>query len=105
MTTPYSRATSDKAQAEYVCWRDGKVKRGGDGSNRQIAKMLGVHHDTVDRDIGGKPPRGGKKGSSSNEAGGGNTPALTGADAAKTVAKTEAKEMRKAANIATGASP
>jgi|SRR6516165_9625655 len=31
-------------------------------SNRQIAKTLGVHHDTVDRDVGGNPPRRAKKG-------------------------------------------
>ena len=27
-----------------------------DITNRQIARTLGVHHDTIDRDIGGNPP-------------------------------------------------
>jgi hypothetical protein len=31
-------------------------------SNRQIARTLGVHHDTVDRDLGENPPRGEKNG-------------------------------------------
>jgi N6-adenosine-specific RNA methylase IME4 len=37
-------------------------------SNRRIALMLGVHHSTVDEDIGGHPPRRQKKENENNEA-------------------------------------
>jgi N6-adenosine-specific RNA methylase IME4 len=58
-------------------------------SNRAIAKTLGVHHDTVDRDVGGNPPRAEKKASKINarqpQAGGNPPPVIAGAAAAKIV--------------------
>ena len=69
-------------------------------SNRAIAKALGVNPSTIDDDIAGKPAGGKTKGKKNKEPGGdtaGNpAPGLTGADAAKTVAKTERKEQRQA---------
>lgn len=41
MTTPYAIAAKIKAQAEYVCWRDGKAtpsqKSGGPGRGKRVA--------------------------------------------------------------------
>ena len=37
-------------------------------SNHRIAKMLGVHHDTVDRDFGGNPPPGRENDNESKDA-------------------------------------
>jgi N6-adenosine-specific RNA methylase IME4 len=60
-------------------------------SNRRIAKTLGVHHDTIDRDVGGNPPRGAKKGSKIKGAitGIGGNPPVSGDEAARVVARAE----------------
>lgn len=68
-------------------------------SNRQIAKVLGASHTQVNRDLGTDVPvdgKGSKKTKAAKDGGGTNVPALSGADAAKAVAKTEAKEQRQA---------
>ena len=69
-------------------------------SNRAIAKTLGVDHKTVSRDVGENSPRGGKnaKGNNGNKRGNGENspPALTGAAAAKLVARREERKGRDA---------
>lgn len=66
-------------------------------SNRAIAKTLGAHHETIASDIGENSPQGGKKNNKTNGSAGDNSP-LTGAEAAKIVAKRqglpEQKERR-----------
>jgi N6-adenosine-specific RNA methylase IME4 len=68
-------------------------------SNRSIAKVLGVHHDTVNRDLGGNPPLSGKIDSPNKgveHSSGGNPPTsqLSGTEAAKAVERTETKDER-----------
>jgi hypothetical protein len=68
-------------------------------SNRQIAKVLGVHHDTVNRDLGGNPPRADKNANKINAAqtqAGGNPPAvLACAAAAQLVQRKERAEEKR----------
>lgn len=68
-----------------------------DVSNRQIAKTLGVHHDTIDRDLGGNPPSAEKNANdikANNKPVGGNPP-LSGAKAAEIVLSAEKKELHR----------
>jgi hypothetical protein len=65
-------------------------------SNRQIARTLGVHHDTIDRDLsGGNPPRSSKTFNISNSNGnfdGGNPPPnLSGAEVERLARRQEAR--------------
>ncbi len=69
--------------------------------NRTIAKVLGVHHDTVDRDIRGNPPLGKNKPNKNNgidsRSGGFSPGSLSGAAAAKAVESKEIKAERRVA--------
>jgi hypothetical protein len=54
-------------------------------TNRAVARMLGVDHDTVNRDVGGNPPAAPGKPQDNQSGAGGNPPptALTGPESAK----------------------
>jgi hypothetical protein len=61
-----------------------------DITNRQIARTLGVHHDTIDRDIGGNPPPDDGSSSDRGRHNGGNPPdTITGKQAATVINRRE----------------
>lgn len=79
-----------------------------DVTNRAISRGLGVHHSTIDEDLGGNPPPKDKNANENNDQEhkvGGNPPPLSGAEVAVIATAEELKRQRREQNAALKAEP